>query len=405
MLKVPVTRYEEVDRLEASMKLKKGLWQGLHDWGEQVDGWSTAPFESLDTEGMQAAVNKYNKVCAQCEKGLPPNTVLPLLREKVDVFKALVPVVVALRNGALKEHHWAQIEEAIHAEIDRGDNFTLGYLLELQVNEHREAIETVSTAATQEGVLEEMLAKVDGAWKQLEFTVNLYKEQKDIFILGSMDDVLACLEETQARRPEPRPGRPRAQTRRSRQTRQTRQKSPAPQPRAPWPHSTYPCLGPPYVLQLCNPLASVRLPGPTPGPPPPPSRVLVRSSCRPSWAPASSVRCRSALTSGTRSCASSRTRSTSGSTCSARGCAAAAPPTLAPLTCPDTSLSLAALLAPIPASPPPPPCPPSCAPGTSRVYSRRRTSRGSCPTSTSSSTPSTGCGSSSCARRATTRPP
>ena len=135
---------------------------------------------------MQQSVNKYNKVCAQCEKGLPINTVLPMLKEKVDVFKGLVPVVVALRNDALKEHHWTQIEEVIHQEIDRGENFTLGYLLELHVNEYREQIETVSTAATQEGVLEEMLAKVEGAWKNLEFTVNMYKEQKDVFILGGM---------------------------------------------------------------------------------------------------------------------------------------------------------------------------------------------------------------------------
>ena len=120
-----------------------------------------------------------------------------MLKEKVDVFKGLVPVVVALRNDALKEHHWTQIEEVIHQEIDRGENFTLGYLLELHVNEYREQIETVSTAATQEGVLEEMLAKVEGAWKNLEFTVNMYKEQKDVFILGGMDDVLAVLEETQ----------------------------------------------------------------------------------------------------------------------------------------------------------------------------------------------------------------
>ena len=60
---------------------------------------------------MQLSVNKYNKVCTQCAKGLPINSVLPLLEEKVLVFKALVPVVVALRNEALKEHHWALIEE------------------------------------------------------------------------------------------------------------------------------------------------------------------------------------------------------------------------------------------------------------------------------------------------------
>ena len=42
---------------------------------------------------------------------------------------------------------------------------------------------------------------MEGAWKNLEFTVNMYKEQKDIFILGGMDDVLAVLEETQVHNP------------------------------------------------------------------------------------------------------------------------------------------------------------------------------------------------------------
>eukprot|EP00966_Prymnesium_polylepis_P236491 5469227-Prymnesium_polylepis.1 len=108
---------------------------------------------------MQAQVTRYAKVVAQSDKGLPSNTVVPILKEKVDVFKGLVPVVVAMRNESLKEHHWAQIEQAIHAEIERGENFTLGYLLELRVNEYREEIETISTAATQEAVLEGMLAK------------------------------------------------------------------------------------------------------------------------------------------------------------------------------------------------------------------------------------------------------
>lgn len=34
-------------------------------------------------------------------------------------------------------------------------------------------------------------------WKPLEFIVNPYKDFKDIFILGSVEDVMAVLEETQ----------------------------------------------------------------------------------------------------------------------------------------------------------------------------------------------------------------
>ena len=64
---------------------------------------------------------------------VPTVQVLPMLKEKVEQFKSMTPVVVALRNEALKPHHWEQIEVAINSTIDRGDNFTLGYLLELKV--------------------------------------------------------------------------------------------------------------------------------------------------------------------------------------------------------------------------------------------------------------------------------
>ena len=66
------------------------------------------------------------------------------------------------------------------------------------MNDYKENIETISVAATQEHVLEEMLGKVEAAWKHLEFIVNPYKEFKDVFILGGVDDVMAVLEETQA---------------------------------------------------------------------------------------------------------------------------------------------------------------------------------------------------------------
>ncbi|KAL3909338.1 MAG: hypothetical protein SGPRY_009465, partial [Prymnesium sp.] len=114
-----------------------------------VEQWSSAPFESLNTDLMQQQVTRYAKVVAQSDKGLPSNTVVPILKEKVSTFKGMVPVVVALRNEALKEHHWKQIADAIDRTIERDEGFTLGHLLELRVNEYKEQIETISTSATQ----------------------------------------------------------------------------------------------------------------------------------------------------------------------------------------------------------------------------------------------------------------
>ena len=43
-----------------------------------------ADFESLDPEDLSALTVKYNKTVYQIEKGLPPNGVVPMLKERVE---------------------------------------------------------------------------------------------------------------------------------------------------------------------------------------------------------------------------------------------------------------------------------------------------------------------------------
>jgi hypothetical protein len=41
----------------------------------------------------------------------------------------------------------------------------------------------------QEGVLEGMLSKVQEQWRNAEFVLNNFKENKDVYILGGIEDV------------------------------------------------------------------------------------------------------------------------------------------------------------------------------------------------------------------------
>ncbi len=98
--------------------------------------------------------------------------------------------------------------------------YTLGELLELNIMAHQEAIGQIATQvcclgphvalsgclvvwlliaslvasrsqqAVQESALEELFAKkVQAIWTGLEFTLNPYKESKDVFVLGSVEEV------------------------------------------------------------------------------------------------------------------------------------------------------------------------------------------------------------------------
>jgi dynein heavy chain, axonemal len=58
---------------------------------------------------------------------MPPNPVLDKLKTLVFEFKDTIPVVVALRNKALRDYHWKHIKEDIIGEdfdIEQ-DDFTL----------------------------------------------------------------------------------------------------------------------------------------------------------------------------------------------------------------------------------------------------------------------------------------
>lgn len=68
----------------------------------------------------------------------------------------------------------------------------------LQLANQRDKVCAISAEATQEAALEGMLRKVQDKWMGVELPVKQYKEAKDAYILGSMEEVQAVLEDSLA---------------------------------------------------------------------------------------------------------------------------------------------------------------------------------------------------------------
>ena len=68
----------------------------------------------------------------------------------------------------------------------------------MQLANHRDKVCAISAEATQEAALEGMLRKVQDKWMGVELTVKQYKEAKDAYILGSLEEVQAVLEDSLA---------------------------------------------------------------------------------------------------------------------------------------------------------------------------------------------------------------
>lgn len=146
--------------------------------------------EEINAEEIGSQVREYVKTVGLCMKGLPGNMVVPELKGQVEDFKTLLPVVQDLRREALRPRHWAEIEEVISHKFDKSRTYTLGDLLGLNVMAFQEEIQSIAVKAVQElSLLELFESKVTSVWKELEFIVMPHKESRDVFIMGSPEEV------------------------------------------------------------------------------------------------------------------------------------------------------------------------------------------------------------------------
>ena len=81
-----------------------------------------------------------------------------------------MPIVVALRNENLKEHHWKEIKDMIQADFDIGNPlFTLQSLIDLNAVQYQEDITAISTQASQEASLRAQLIMLEDQWRKIDF--------------------------------------------------------------------------------------------------------------------------------------------------------------------------------------------------------------------------------------------
>ncbi|KAJ9522809.1 hypothetical protein QJQ45_019797 [Haematococcus lacustris] len=187
---------QELDDCGEDCALRHSLWASKLQWAELTQTWLHSRLDALNAAQLEDTVQRYNKAVFKMERGLMPNKVVPKLRDSVAVWRELVPIVAALRNPHMKDRHWYKVNEVLGTLLERGERLTLQSLVDLKVVDHREELAVISNEATQEAALEAMLDKVTDKWRHVEFSVVHYKDSKDTYILGGVDEVMVVLEDS-----------------------------------------------------------------------------------------------------------------------------------------------------------------------------------------------------------------
>jgi dynein heavy chain len=191
------SKKEIMGETKTEVELKRTLWKSIENWKKQSKEWKTCHFDTLDTEAMNTDIQALLKTIYSLDKGLPPNDVVPYLRDMVQEIWSIYPTIVDLRNPALKQRHWDKIQEVIGKAINKEDDFNLGKLMEENIFDFKEEISNISSQASSEMALEEMLNKLIKLWNDTEFQIQPYRDYKDVFLLIGIEEIQTQLEDSQ----------------------------------------------------------------------------------------------------------------------------------------------------------------------------------------------------------------
>ncbi|OAF67572.1 hypothetical protein A3Q56_04705 [Intoshia linei] len=191
---VELTTYEELEEVDAELKLKQLLWSSLDEWNKTWEEWISVPLKSLDPENLTEITKKFQKTIYQLEKGLPPNSVVPHLKGLVENMRDKLTTIANLVNPALRDRHIESIETVLEYNFTEEDPMTLSKLIDIDAFDLSESINEISGQASSEASLEMLLKKVKNSWKTCEFNVLPFRDTKDVYILGGVDDIQMILE-------------------------------------------------------------------------------------------------------------------------------------------------------------------------------------------------------------------
>ncbi|XP_068178379.1 dynein axonemal heavy chain 6-like isoform X2 [Antennarius striatus] len=154
-LKVEPTRFEGLEEVRSASRLTRLLWDVMDEWRRLQEGWRRIRLDQLDLDQVGSQVSRYCEHLQQLENGLPPNDIVPRLKDQLDVMRRRLPVLKDLCNPCMRASHWRTLESTIGTTLNM-EELTLAALEEINVFSFHQEIQEASGEASVETLLTKM---------------------------------------------------------------------------------------------------------------------------------------------------------------------------------------------------------------------------------------------------------
>ncbi|XP_067910593.1 dynein axonemal heavy chain 10 isoform X5 [Heterodontus francisci] len=195
---LPITMHPELVLLQKEMKGLRQIYDIYKAQRIAKEEWSETLWADLNVQLLQEGIDGFLKAFRKLPKEVRSLSVGFHLESQMKEFKESIPLLLDLKNEALRERHWRTLMARTDTQFEmRAETFTLQNMFAMQLHKYSDVISEIVTAAIKELGIEKGVKEVVDTWETMKFTVQkYYKGSQDRgYILGSVDDILQILDD------------------------------------------------------------------------------------------------------------------------------------------------------------------------------------------------------------------
>uniref|UniRef100_U3K3Y5 Dynein-1, subspecies f n=1 Tax=Ficedula albicollis TaxID=59894 RepID=U3K3Y5_FICAL len=198
LLGLPATAYPNLIKAQEDAKALKQIYDIYAQQKAAKEEWSRTLWINLNVKVLQDGTEGFMKVLRKLPRQLRGMPIAVQLDKKLRAFLNSIPLLLDLKNEALRERHWEDLMEKTGTRFEmKTETFTLENMFAMELHRHADVISDIVGTAVKELGIEKAMKEIIETWENMKFPVEVYTKGTETrgFILGSVEEILETLDD------------------------------------------------------------------------------------------------------------------------------------------------------------------------------------------------------------------
>jgi dynein heavy chain, axonemal len=173
-LEAPV--FKEIGQNEFDLSLLESIWSARNEWDTAHADLANTYFKSLKVTEIEELCATFQKRLSKIDKSVRTWKIWIFMKETLETFKKLLPLVRDMSNDAWRPRHWHKIMEVTNVPFNPdSETSTLQVITSQGLPAHIQLFALTTATAVQENMIESSIAEIDTTWNNLNWEISKYK--------------------------------------------------------------------------------------------------------------------------------------------------------------------------------------------------------------------------------------